>query len=351
MTRRRYLAPPQKESVEPTRRPTMSVIVATYQAATTVRDALESVFAQTVPPQEVIVCDDGSTDEIEEAVAPYRDRITFLRKEHGGEASAKNAAIAAATGEFVVVLDADDVFFPERLEAIGDLAAERPDLDIITTDAYLEVDGTIVRRCYDARWTFAADDQRSELLRRNFVFGLAAVRRDLLRRHGGFDEAILWTTDWECWLRLVLGGARIGCLDEPLALYRVRETALSADRAAMTRGRIATLEKTRRDPRLSGEERHLVDGTLARLRGELALIAARDAVAGGEPAGRRQAAAVALTGRVSLRARVEALGMALAPALALRRLRRRNEESWVGAGGIRVARPRAESSNTTEQPR
>ena len=69
-----------------------------------------------------------------------------MRKAHGGEASAKNAAAARATGDFVVVLDADDAFLPTRLEALAELAQLRPDLDILTTDAYLVVDGRRVRR-------------------------------------------------------------------------------------------------------------------------------------------------------------------------------------------------------------
>src|SRR5215210_4613692 len=206
----RLLAPPPPASLRPEGPPTLSVIVTTYESASIVHRAIESVLQQTLPPHEVIVCDDGSTDDIEGALEPFREHIVFLRKEHGGEASAKNAAAAAASGDFIVILDADDVFFPERLDAIAGAAAARPDLDVITTDAYLEVDGTIVRRCYDGRWRFEIEDQRRELLRRNFVFGLAAVRRELLLRHDGFDERILWTTDWDCWIRLVLAGSRIG---------------------------------------------------------------------------------------------------------------------------------------------
>jgi glycosyltransferase involved in cell wall biosynthesis len=179
---RQLLAPPPRGGAIAGTRPTFSVIIAAYQVAPIVRDALESVFAQTLPPREVIVCDDGSTDDLEEALAPFRDGIVLLRKEHGGEASAKNAAAAAATSDFVVVLDADDVFLPERLEAIADAAAARPDLDLITTDAYLELEGEILRRCYDGHWRFEVEHQRSELLRRNFVFGLVAVRRELLLR-------------------------------------------------------------------------------------------------------------------------------------------------------------------------
>jgi GT2 family glycosyltransferase len=335
---RPLLAPPAPGRPLARPEPTFSVIVAAYQVAPTVRNALESVFAQTLPPREVIVCDDGSTDDLEGALAPFRDRIVFLRKEHGGEASAKNAAAAAAQGDFVVVLDADDVFLPERLQALADAAAARPDLDLITTDAYLELDGQILRRCYDGNWRFEVDEQRSELLRRNFVFGLVAVRRELLLRHGGFDEKILWTTDWDCWIRLVLDGAQIGCVDEPLALYRLREDSLSARREEITRGKMTTLAKTRRDPRLTEDERAVVDASVAGYAREVALLAARRALLSGDPDARKRAVALARGRGSGWRARLEAVCMAAAPGAMARLLRRREEQTWVGAGGIRVRR-------------
>jgi glycosyltransferase involved in cell wall biosynthesis len=334
----RPLLAPGRTSHSMGREPTLSVIIATHQVATLVPAALESALEQSRAPHEVVVCDDGSTDDIEAAVAPFSDRIVFFRKEHGGEASAKNAAAAAASGDFVVILDADDVFFPERLEAIAAAAAARPDLDVITTDAYLEVEGRIVRRCYNRNWRFEVENQRRELLRRNFVFGLAAVRRDVLLGHGGFDESILWTTDWDCWLRLSLSGSQIGCIDEPLALYRLREDSLSARREEITRGKIATLEKARARDRLTDEERKIADASTAVYRRELDLLTTRDGIASGDPRARRRARAIALGRGVPLRARLDAGSMALAPARAARRIRREDETSWIGAGGIRVRR-------------
>jgi GT2 family glycosyltransferase len=338
MATRSLLAPPAVTSGRTGSPPTFSVIIAAYEVAPIVHAAVESALQQTLRPKEVIVCDDGSSDDLEAALEPFRDRIVLLRKEHGGEASAKNAAAAAASGDFVVILDADDVFFPERLEAIAEAVVARPDLDVITTDAYLEADGAIVRQCYDGRWRFEVDDQRTELLRRNFVFGLVAVRREVLLRHGGFDESILWTTDWECWIRLVLSGSKIGCIDAPLALYRLREDSLSARREEITRGKIMTLEKTRRDSRLSDEERAVVDTSIAGYARELALLSARRSILTGDGDARRHAIAVAAGPGFGWRARVEAALMALAPHRAAKRLRRREEDSWVGAGGIRVRR-------------
>ncbi len=337
----RFLVPPATPAVGPGRRPTFSVLIAVYNAADVIGEAIESALQQTLPPFEVVVCDDGSTDGLDTALEPYRDRIVLLRKEHGGEGSAKNAAAAAASGEFVVILDADDIFLPTRLEALAELAVARPDLDILTTDAYLTVDGQVVRRCYEAGWTFPIREQRREILRRNFIFGLAAVRRDLLVADGGFDEEILWTTDWDRWLRLVLQGSRAGAVAEPLALYRLRETSLSAQRDDLARGKIATLEKARVNAALRGDERIVVDKALGGYSRELALAELRQSLARREPGVRLRALGLARQPGLALRQRASTAAAALAPGMVGRRERSRAERFWTGAGGIRVDRREA----------
>ena len=240
----KFLAP-RAEDVQPGPTPSFSVIVAAYQVADVISDALDSIRRQTVQPLEVIVCDDGSTDDLQRALEPYRSEIVFLQKENGGEGSAKNAAAAVARGEFLLILDADDVYLPGRVAALTELAQARPDLDILTTNGILVANEKPIRLVYDRSWLFEAVDQRRAILQRNFIFGLAVVRRELFREHGGFDEAILWTTDWYLWLRMILAGARAGCVDEPLAHYRLRESSLTSRRRDLLLGRLATLEGER----------------------------------------------------------------------------------------------------------
>ena len=314
------------------------MIVAAYQVAEVIGDALDSIRQQTLPPLEVIVCDDGSTDDLAQALEPYEGEITVLRKENGGEASAKNAAAEAAHGDFVAILDADDVYLPGRLAALTELAQARPDLDILTTDAYLVVHGRRVRRNYDRGWEFEVADQRRAILQRNFVFGHAAVRRERLLEHRGFDESILWTTDWELWLRLILRGARAGCVDEPLSLYKLRETSLTAQRRNLLLGKLATLEKARSNPDLQDDERPVLENSLAAYRHELGLMDLRDSLAAGSPDARGQALALLRAPGQRFRGRMALAAMATAPATSGRFLRRRANGSWVGAGGVRVPR-------------
>jgi len=327
---RRFLAPPPQGPLASRERPRFSVVIAAYQVAGLVGAAIESALSQTVAPLEIVVCDDGSTDGTADAVAAFGERVTYLRRQHGGEGAAKNTGVRAASGEFVAILDADDLYLPERLEALGELAVARPDLDILVTDAYLEVGGERIRRCYEASWPFATDDQRLAIVQRNFVLGHAAVRRSSLIEAGGFDEELQFATDWDLWARLILSGSRAGLVDEPLALYRVRPGSLSSQRVRMRAGQVAVLERIVARPDLSGAEAAAAAAALARERRELVVAQAREALRDGRPDARRRALAVALGSSQGIGSRVKGLAAAIVPGAAGAILRSRGSEATAG---------------------
>ena len=101
-------------------------MIPAYQAAATIAGAVRSALAQTHPAHEVIVVDDGSTDDLDAALRPFADRSSLIRKENGGGASARNAGAEAASGDFIAILDADDAYHPRRLEALAALARRAP---------------------------------------------------------------------------------------------------------------------------------------------------------------------------------------------------------------------------------
>jgi len=327
--------------------PGFSVVIAAYQATGTIAAAIESVLDQVPPPLEVIVADDGSSDDIAGALALFGDSVTLLRGEHRGEAAAKNRGFGAARGEFVVLLDADDVYLPGRLEALGRLAAARPDLDLLTTDANLEVGGQIVGRCYHAGNRFAIDDQRRAIIERNFIFGLAAIRRERLLAIGGFDEGIAFTADWDCWIRLVLGGSNAGMVDEPLASYRLHESAMSAGRLDMYRGRVQTLCKTRQHPSLTDSEREVVELGIATEERRAAREALDVDVASGDGGARRRAWLVLRDRGQPARSRVKAGVAYLMPGVVGMLVRRERRHTWVGVGDRRLARGAGGGSAST----
>jgi GT2 family glycosyltransferase len=331
--RRPVLAPPP--AVPPRRGdiPTFSVVIAAYQASTFIGDAIESVLAQTLPPIEIIVCDDGSTDDLDAALAPYAQRIMLLRKENGGEASAKNAAARAGSGQFLAILDADDVYFPQRLEALAELSVDRPDLDILNSDCHVVLDGRYVRNCYDEGYRFEVDDQRCGILERNFVGpGHMAVRREAFLTIGGFDERFRHATDWDCWIRMIFAGSRVGMVNEPLGEYRVRETSLASNRARQFAAYIAVLEKAAARPDLTADEQAVLGRSLDAQRRRLALWRAEDALAEARPDARRLAFDVARDSGFPVRRRAKAAAAAALPGVVARRLGLGRREL---AGGVR----------------
>jgi glycosyltransferase involved in cell wall biosynthesis len=115
-------------------RPTVSVVIPTYNRGDVIGETLDSVFAQTQPPDEIIVVDDGSTDATEEAIARFRDRIVYLRQANGGLASARNAGMARATSTYVAWLDSDDLYEPEKLAVQVQFMERHSDYVLCATD-------------------------------------------------------------------------------------------------------------------------------------------------------------------------------------------------------------------------
>jgi hypothetical protein len=220
------------------------------------------------------------------------------------------------------------VLLPGCLEAIGHVAEFRPDIDIITTDAYLDLDGEIVGRYYRGSARFATENQRRAAIHNQFVLGQSAVRREKWLAVGGFDESIIGNGDTDFFLRLILGGARAGLVDEPLFLYRLRGDSLSASRARGMINDVAILEKARSHPSVSDDERRFLDRELRAKRVDAALTAAEAALRGEFPHPRRRSLAVAFgRSRFGWRARLNGLTAAAAPRAAARALEARERRT------------------------
>ncbi len=244
--------------------PSFSIIIPAYESAAFIAEAVESALSQTLRPHEVIVCDDGSSDDLEGALAPFRERITLLRRPHRGAGAARNEAVRASSADFVVLLDADDRYEPDRLRALGGLAAMRPDLDILGTDAYYQVGDSLAGRFYEFT-AFAAEEQHLAILNRCFV-AWPALRRARVLEVGGFDESpeIAPAEDWDLFLRLILTGSKVGIVAEPLMRYRRHPASMTANRSRALRSRVAMLEKARANVSLNPDERGYLERCLAR---------------------------------------------------------------------------------------
>lgn len=200
------------------RMPRVSVVLPVFNAAATIRRAVESVRAQTWTDWELVVVDDGSTDgtrEILRGLAQEDARVRVIERAHAGVVAAANAAMAAASGEFIARMDADDVAWPERLAAqVAFLdAAENRDVGVV--GSLVEFGGD---RVANAGYALHVDWVNSlvtpeEIALQRFVEQPLAnpsvmFRRELVARHGGYRDGD-FPEDYELWLRWLDTGVRM----------------------------------------------------------------------------------------------------------------------------------------------
>jgi len=243
---------------------TVSVIIPTYNHAVFLSEALESVFAQTCSPLEVIVVDDGSTDGTADVLCGYERRIRVLRQANRGVAAARNAGASVASGELLALLDADDMWLPAKLERqIARLDSE-PEVGLVHCGV-AEVDGR--GRQFRARLDGMEGSVSTEMLffRRGVILGggsAAVVRRAAFLDVGGFDEALSTSADWDLYYRLARRYP-VGFVPEVLVRYRVHGGNMHRNVRAMARDMLAAYAKVfaEQDPELQ-RLRHRAYGRL-----------------------------------------------------------------------------------------
>jgi Glycosyl transferase family 2 len=307
----RMLVPPPRGEVASADPPRFAIVIPAFNAQATVAAAVESALAQTLPAEAVIVVDDGSTDATPEALQAFEGRVTLVRQENGGAASARNTGVRAARSDFVAFLDADDLYHPRRLEGLAALGTERPDLDILTTDTLFVSDGKPVGRFHETN-PFPVADQRSAILATCFTFGCPAVRRSRLLDVGGFDEELRTGEDWDCIIRLILSGSSAGAVDEPWLEYHLHPGSLTSHRVEALWNRVRILEKVAESDELEGDEPAALERSLVHNRTRAAFAEAEGGI------GLRRAIALAAQHGLKARSRFQLAVAGLAPSLAER---------------------------------
>jgi len=229
-------------------RPSVSVIIPTYNRAQIVLRAVRSVLDQTFENLEVIVVDDGSTDSTRNALNSLSDmRIRYLCQPHSGPAAARNIGFSASYGKYIHFLDSDDYFLPENIEKKIVLLEENHKLGWVYSDCYYtyaKSRNTILKRLY------------KKLLNKTNVFDLllmhyfvntdtVMMRRECFEQVGGFDENLESFEDMEFFFRLArLYEARL--IYAPLVVIDSQGDSLTADRCRFFTGRIRVVEKTKK---------------------------------------------------------------------------------------------------------
>jgi hypothetical protein len=231
-------------------RPMVSILTAAFNAAPLIGETIASVIAQTFDDFEMLIVDDGSTDDTAQAVSRWSDadpRIRLLRQSNTGLAGARNAALAVARGRYMALLDSDDIWLPDYLARQLQILERRPDIAVLSANAYnlggvwdgeplLPLDPAAGVQPVSLLQLIDAEDTMSVM---------AVFRREVTDTIGAFDSRFRRSEDYDLWLRAAAAGFDVAINPVPLGLYRRRPDSLSSDEARMLSAIQEPLKKLR----------------------------------------------------------------------------------------------------------
>jgi glycosyltransferase involved in cell wall biosynthesis len=221
--------------------PEVSVVIPTYNSARYLEQALGSVLAQTFQDLEIIVVDDGSTDETSDVIGDLGAQVQYIQQRKSGVSVARNHGVAKSTGRYVAFLDADDVWLPHKLarqiDALRNVCSGR-----LCHSAFLVSDAHL--KPLEVRRAGVGSSLETLLFHGNVVGSPSTVicDRELLRSAGGFDPDLSQCADWDLWIRLAAHAGFL-YLDEPLVRYRKHELSMSMDPRLLESDSLRVLEK------------------------------------------------------------------------------------------------------------
>ncbi len=241
----------------------ISVVIPTHNRAPMLREAVESVLSQSLRPGEILVVDDGSTDETEEVIRCFGKRVGYMKQPNSGPSTARNLGWRSTRGEWVAFLDSDDLWLPRKLELQMKALSNSSDTPLCYTDEIWIRQNKRVNPCkHHAKysgWIF------QHCLPRCIISPSSAlIRRNVLEELGGFDESLAVCEDYDLWLRLT-SRYPVMFLEEKLIIKRGgHPDQLSKRFWGMDRFRIRVLARLLRDPLLSEDQRKAVLSELKR---------------------------------------------------------------------------------------
>ena len=237
-------------------RPSISVAIAVYNGGTTIGRAIESTLSQTYCAHELIVVDDGSTDNTAAVVKEFGDKLRYVYQPNSGVSAARNAAARLATSEWLAFLDADDWYYPDRLRWHAEMIARVRDLDFLTGDyEYRRLDEGLIGRSMESteagKVMLAKANGELEVVMEldemgPFVedhFGdthTLTVPRNTFLQLGGYPIGRAVCEDVNLLIRLCARSRRVGVICEPMGVYLIRPN--SATRTDPLRSQQLTLE-------------------------------------------------------------------------------------------------------------
>src|ERR1039458_7717935 len=206
----------------------ISVVIPAYNAFAFIAETLDSVLQQTFPPDEILVIDDGSTDDTASIAESFGPPVRVFRRPNSRQGASRNFGVQKASCEWIAFIDADDLWEPNKLERQMTELASHPEADLCYTDhERFAIEGRELR--YFTKIPFCSPDQLGRLLFQRCAFQLSSVivRRSTFLEVGGFATDFKVCEDWDLWLRLFNMGKKFVACPERLLLYRMHGANVS----------------------------------------------------------------------------------------------------------------------------
>lgn len=270
-----------------------SVVIPAYNAYETIEKTVASALAQDFDDFEVVISDDGSTDDtlvLARSLAAADPRVHVVTAENGGCAAARNRAFEAASGDYCVPLDSDDQLVPNCLSAMSAFIDARSGFDIYSSNGTrLMPDGRsepfFTGSAYASETSWTLDD----IISVNRINITSAVRRDLWTRVGGFTSGLRYAEDYDFWLRSLSLGARQIYTPQRLGIYLNRAGGKSKNRIPHAEAQVGIFTRLASMPELNDVQRELCARKIALLRTRIARIELEARLKKGEYGGARRA--------------------------------------------------------------
>ncbi|MEI9978128.1 MAG: glycosyltransferase family A protein [Edaphobacter sp.] len=215
----------------------ISVVIPAYNASRYIAETLESVLKQTVAADEILVVDDGSTDETASIAEQFGLPVRVIRRQNSKLSATRNAGVQEAAGEWIAFIDADDLWESSKLERQMEELMRYPGADLCYTGRRLLIQNEESVRLGQVVKVPPASRIRESLFQgTTFLPSSVVIRRSTLMAVGGFDTKCIYVEDWDLWLRLLHWGAKFVDCQEPLVQYRIHSNSMTSNSMSILEG-------------------------------------------------------------------------------------------------------------------
>ena len=247
--------------------PKISVIIPTYNRSNVVCQSIDSVLTQTYHNIEIIVVDDGSTDDTLMVLANYGDQIKVIKQANGGVGTARNAGLKAATGDYIGFLDSDDYYLPTKIEEQVSYLCDHPSIDIVLCNwQYISTENKMIN--IEFKLECSMKDILNAILWKD-IYGLfpplvPLFRRQCLEKVHGFDSALPVREEQDFWLQMALAGYQFGMVEKILCVYVDSKDSKGKNLDRVEGAMTSILNKVFNHPAIPAETARLKDEIFAR---------------------------------------------------------------------------------------